>query len=33
MEGRKWFAFQLKQLGMLANMDGAGNVIGRYEIR
>ena len=30
MEARKWFTYQLKQLGMTANMDGAGNVIGRF---
>lgn len=30
MEARKWFTYQLKQLDMTANMDGAGNVIGRY---
>ena len=30
MEARKWLTYQFDSLGMTTNMDGAGNVIGRY---
>ena len=30
MEARKWLIYQFDSLGMTTNMDGAGNVIGRY---